>query len=534
MNTGVIACLCPPAALAERLAALVPGGMPAEQLHLTLAYFGEAGTLDSALLERIRAVLMNAAKEQTAIVGSINGVCRLATPDGDALVAVVDLPLLPSFREELVEQFESVGASVSKQHGFLPHITLAFLEPSAPSPLVRLDPIPVTFGAIELWTADTHEWFPLRTTYSKPKGERTFGAQVELGAEVAADGGVWNVLAYEVELKSRKASLTRSMFEQCVSNFARYPKVPVCLEHADTDPSMPSEWAEPRGWITQLRVGSMQRNGRTVATLEGRMALDERTRNEVNTVPPKWPFGSVTIIPEAVDEETGSAIGALLWSFSLTAHPALADVPRLAASRSLEMENTPMKTFLTLAALIGIAATSEDDAHDKLASRAAEGTDVRKALNLSANAPINEVHAKLAALNTEAAKVPSLTKELELHRKAAVEREDAERKAWIDDVIAAQPELTPARASLELHAKHDFAGFKQAHPRPSFEELSQRAQDPQRFARVAGNGAAPAPNTGTLPAADVLAAARAIQEEARAQGYQMPFSEAIARLEGKE
>ena len=192
-----------------------------------------------------------------------------------------------------------------------------------------------------------------------------------------------------------------------------------------------------------------------------------------------------------------------------------------------------MKTFLTLAAMIGLAATSEDDAHDKLASRAAEGNDVRKALNLSATAPVSEVSAKLAALSSEAAKVPSLTKELELHRKAATEREDAERAAWIAEVIAAKPELEPARASLELHAKHDFAGFKQAHPRPSFEELSQRAQDGHRFARVNGNGAAPAPAGGVIPAGDIIAAARAMQADARAQGYELTFDEALSRLESE-
>ena len=531
--TGVILCLRPSAELAARLAALVPGGLSAAELHITLAYLGDRAEMTDALLERVRTVARLVAAEQSALVGQINGICRFATSEGDALVATVDAPMLGSLREELVEQLASAFVPLPLEHGFVPHITLAYLAPEAPSPLTRIDPMPCTFAAIELWAGDEHEALPLHTTLSKPGGTREFGAQVDLSAAIAADGGVWNVLAYEVELKSRKASLTRRMFEQCVSNFARYPKVPICLEHADTDPSLSPEWAEPRGWVTELRVGSMARNGRTVATLEGRLALDERTRAEVNAQPPRWPFGSVTIIPEAVDEESGSAIGALLWSFSLTAHPALADVPRLAASRSLETENTPMKTFLTLAAMIGLAATSEDDAHDKLASRAAEGNDVRKALNLSATAPVSEVSAKLAALSSEAAKVPSLTKELELHRKAATEREDAERAAWIAEVIAAKPELEPARASLELHAKHDFAGFKQAHPRPSFEELSQRAQDGHRFARVNGNGAAPAPAGGVIPAGDIIAAARAMQADARAQGYELTFDEALSRLESE-
>lgn len=539
MNNGVIACLCPPAALAERLAALVPGGMPAEQLHLTLAYFGDRESLDDALIERIRAVLMNAAKEQTAIVGSINGVCRLATPDGDALVAIVDLPLLPSFREELVEQFESVGASVSKQHGFVPHITLAYLEPSAPSPLVRLDPIPVTFGAIELWTADTHEWFPLRTTYSKPKGEYAYGAQVSLSAPSAAEGGVWNVLAYEVELKSRGAALTRRMFEECIRNFARYPKVPIVIEHADTRydaDKLPKEWSEPHGWISELRIGSMQRNNALVATLEGRILFDETTRTEVNAEPPKWPFGSVTIFPAAIDEETDASIGALLWSFSLTSHPALIDVPRLAASRIPEAttEQTPMKSFLALAILFGMSASNEEEAHAKLEARAAEGNDVRKALNLGSNAPAADVSARLAELSTSAARVPALEAELKLHRDAATKAREAEIAAHINDWIAVDPlAREDSRAALEVFASSDYEKFSQKYPRPSLQEIVQRSQDGARFSRLAGNATGAPADASAGPSEErIHLEAMRLIEAAKQRGERLSYADALGMIDG--
>ena len=175
------------------------------------------------------------------------------------------------------------------------------------------------------------------------KHRKRWGAPVELSPlPVEGDGGApWTVLAYEATLLSYRAggraqtvALTKATFDECVANFNRYPKVPVVIEHADTRGG-PTEWAQPQGWVTALRVGTMTRGDKTVATLEGRLALSAEMRVKVvgaEGVPPVWPFGSVTI-GDTVDEESAKELGAALWSFSLTAHPRLADVPRLAASR---------------------------------------------------------------------------------------------------------------------------------------------------------------------------------------------------------
>lgn len=161
------------------------------------------------------------------------------------------------------------------------------------------------------------------------------GAVVALSAMPVADaaGGVWNVLAYEVSMKASGVKLTKADFEACVKNFGAYPKVPLVVEHADTHGG-PAAWAEPCGWITELRVGTFTRpDGRVVASLEGKLQTDETTRAAINGAegaPPKWPFGSVTVF-KGRDEETDTDLGMCLWSFSLTAHPRLIDVPRLAA-----------------------------------------------------------------------------------------------------------------------------------------------------------------------------------------------------------
>lgn len=181
-------------------------------------------------------------------------------------------------------------------------------------------------------------------------------------------------------------------------------------------------------------------------------------------------------------------------------------------------ESTTMSKLIALAALIGVAAKSEDEAATALDERVRENLNVRRALNLTAAAPAGDVAAALSTLSTEAAKVPKMAERLAAFEKREAEALASLRKAHIDDVIAAGAMPETVRPSLEHHAAADWDGFQKAYPRPSREALAQRAQDPQRLARLTlGAGrAAPAPLTGDgegEPTADDLdQAVRAVME----------------------
>ncbi len=166
-------------------------------------------------------------------------------------------------------------------------------------------------------------------------GTQVFGSFVSLAAGAAQTADGWTVLAYEVSMRESGIALSKVDFEQCVANFQRYPCAPVTIEHADTDfnpfAQPPVQWREPNGHVEELRVGTMTRGASTVATLEGRISYLEPTKTDVASK--KWRFGSITIIQGAVDEETGAALGSMLWSWSLTAHPRLTGLPSIAASR---------------------------------------------------------------------------------------------------------------------------------------------------------------------------------------------------------
>ena len=168
-------------------------------------------------------------------------------------------------------------------------------------------------------------------------GTRVTGRAMPLAASQATSP--WNVLAYATKLRGRGAGveLTSADFASCVANFTRWGReIPVVLYHADTDATAHPDSRKAHAWIVEMRVGAMQRGAvdRPVATLEARFRwVNEATRASVDTG--ELAFGSITIVQGGVDEETGAECGSFLWSFSLTNNPALIDLPRIAASRTL-------------------------------------------------------------------------------------------------------------------------------------------------------------------------------------------------------
>lgn len=173
------------------------------------------------------------------------------------------------------------------------------------------------------------------TSPSHTAGKRVLGRAMPLAASQATSP--WNVLAYATKLRGRGAGveLTAADFASCVANFIRWGReIPVVLYHADTDATAHPDSRKAHAWIVEMRVGAMQRGGVSCATLEARFRwVNEATRASVDCG--ELAFGSITIVQGGVDEETGAECGSFLWSFSLTNNPALIDLPRIAASRTL-------------------------------------------------------------------------------------------------------------------------------------------------------------------------------------------------------
>lgn len=185
--------------------------------------------------------------------------------------------------------------------------------------------------------------------------------------------------------------------------------------------------------------------------------------------------------------------------------------------------------WLKLAAILGIAASTEQDAEAKILAHAEQLGDIRRSLGLSASAPPNEVIAKLTAVITEAAKVPGLETKLAAAEKLENQRADRDRAAHIDALVQARPELAPVRASLEVHAKTDWAGFVKDNPLPSPAEQRERAEDDHRFERLTAplRRELPEPRYDQADVNDIRAAAYSVIAEARKQSIELSFADAV-------
>ena len=128
-NDGaMVACFVPPA-IATGLA--VPGGLSAEDLHLTLISLGDAADFDGpGRRAEIEAVVQAWAGSQRPLGGNISGEIRF--PDagnGIPYCTSFDCAALPAARQELVDQLDEFAhLSPGDAHGFTPHITLAYIE----------------------------------------------------------------------------------------------------------------------------------------------------------------------------------------------------------------------------------------------------------------------------------------------------------------------------------------------------------------------------------------------------------------------
>lgn len=125
-----------------------PKAEPADKLHMTMSYLGKEDEVD---VEHVRAVLKSCAESHSPYSGQITGSGRFvsAEPGKDADILLVDVPRLEELRDYLQRSLAGVGISPMAKHGFVPHITRAYLAPDDPS-IPAPPKVPVTIRGLTL------------------------------------------------------------------------------------------------------------------------------------------------------------------------------------------------------------------------------------------------------------------------------------------------------------------------------------------------------------------------------------------------
>jgi 2'-5' RNA ligase len=168
-HTGVMVAFEMPitvsAALASssRQAGIEP--IPPDDMHITLAYLGQMDEIADKR-KKLEAAIKKFAANAAAIEGSIGGIGRFnasENSDGmDVLYASFDAPLLPDFRQGLVAAIEKTGVEISRAHGFVPHITLSYVEKGSDMPNLALETMALKFESVTLYWGDERVSFDLK------------------------------------------------------------------------------------------------------------------------------------------------------------------------------------------------------------------------------------------------------------------------------------------------------------------------------------------------------------------------------------
>lgn len=117
---------------AEEAESLATGTMPAETLHITLAYLGDVS--DADVLEAAKSALGTVAGTHAPLDGSVGGVGVFGDNGaGHPSILLPDVPGLVELRTAVCEALTSADTAYSKDHGFTAHLTVSYMKgPDAP------------------------------------------------------------------------------------------------------------------------------------------------------------------------------------------------------------------------------------------------------------------------------------------------------------------------------------------------------------------------------------------------------------------
>lgn len=113
----------------EASAMAAEDGLDWDTLHVTLVFLGDAEGIDDAAASR---AVEKAATAVGPLSGTIGGVGMFGeNENGVPMILLPDVKGLTLLRERVVDELEQAGISSPSEHGFLPHMTLAYRDGDA-------------------------------------------------------------------------------------------------------------------------------------------------------------------------------------------------------------------------------------------------------------------------------------------------------------------------------------------------------------------------------------------------------------------
>jgi len=160
---GIMVALMVPPDIAAQLASIaLPGQEPADAMHLTLASLGKTNAFTPESLDMIKQSVASFAEQTAPVSGVISGIGVFSMDEANRVVyASFDSPALGEFRHNICAALHSAGLPIPHDHGFTPHITLAYTTKDQIQKLPDIPQVPVTFGAVSCVVGDERSDYPL-------------------------------------------------------------------------------------------------------------------------------------------------------------------------------------------------------------------------------------------------------------------------------------------------------------------------------------------------------------------------------------
>lgn len=331
LPTGLLVAVWLDAAQAAQLA--IPGGEPADQLHLTLCYCGDANAMSDVQIGRAIAACAEAGAMWGPLTGQIAGLGRFnaseSSDDKDVLYANVDVPGLAELRHFLAASLEMAGCPPLRNHGYTPHITLAYIEAGADFPLERIETMPFVIRSIWVGVGDRRTEIMLNgdldgKSIKGKDGKMTIYKSATIEVLDGKANGPWDIL-----ISTDRLDRDRDTINQLGWRVGDYMKNPVVMWSHDYHGYTPAGGV-PIGKTHTLRVDTLG----LIANFDFRQPANEH--DFVSVIRSAWEqevlrAASVGFQPvEWGDNESGGKGFKTqdLLEWSLTAIPANADALR--------------------------------------------------------------------------------------------------------------------------------------------------------------------------------------------------------------
>lgn len=222
--------LYPPPSLADDLA--VDDGLEPAEIHLTIAYTGDAADVDPEAL-RVAAQALSGRPPVDAV---ISGHARFTGGEQDVIVALADSPQIGTLRADALTVLDEAGITVPAEHGFTAHMSLRYLGEDDPDPVGRLAAVPVSFGAISAVHGDD------RTDYAfVPDGSLEESAVAELSIDLSSPQGIWaDVYGRQDALYAAHTAKARRAWRKATRTLDVAAMVTAFRRHALLQPGTPA------------------------------------------------------------------------------------------------------------------------------------------------------------------------------------------------------------------------------------------------------------------------------------------------------